>query len=77
MLYFSLQGSILERHHFATARSVLHETGIFDHLDSAVVKRIYFLMEELILATDMTRHAGYMTQLNSLKIENEDSQVVL
>ncbi|XP_064382236.1 high affinity 3',5'-cyclic-AMP phosphodiesterase 7A-like [Halichondria panicea] len=60
--------SILERHHCHTAKAVVKSTGLLDHLTPEHRFEIMSLMEDLILATDVSRHTVFMTQLEEMII---------
>ena len=57
----SLQtNSLLERHHCQSARGILRETGLLDHLPEK--HSIIALMEDLILATDVSKHKEFLNK---------------
>lgn len=72
-------GSMLERHHWRTTLSILHQSQLFDHLDKRTWQTLKQCTEQLILATDITRHQEFLTSLkkhldqNTLDIEGTES----
>ena len=54
--------SVLEYHHWRTALSIFHESGVFEHLDADVLSAIEWQTKSLILATDITRQQEFLTK---------------
>lgn len=52
--------SVLESHHWRFALSCFYEAHIFDHLSQAQWRQIEYLLQHLILATDISRQADYI-----------------
>ncbi|XP_067929657.1 high affinity 3',5'-cyclic-AMP phosphodiesterase 7A-like [Watersipora subatra] len=61
--------SVLEKHHWRMAMAVLHQTGLFNHLPSAVRSQIEVEMKSLILATDMSRQQSFFDQLKTRMVD--------
>lgn len=60
--------SILERHHCHTAKAMLKETGLLNHLPLEQRTEIVTLMEDLILATDVSRHKDFMARFEEMLV---------
>lgn len=79
LAYLHSSGSLLERHHWRSTLSILHQSRLFDHLDTRSWKTLRRCVEELILATDITRHQDFVANLkekldqNSLDVEGSES----
>lgn len=52
--------STLERHHCCTARSIIAESGIIDHMSPDKQKQVIDIMEQMVLSTDMSKHKEYV-----------------
>ena len=62
------QESILEKHHWYVTRSLLHETQLFGHARmTALIEPLYGRAEDMILVTDMSQHASFMSQMQSFR----------
>ena len=60
---FLLQNfSVLESHHWRFALSCFYESHIFDHLSQAQWREIEYLLQHLILATDISRQSEFIKQ---------------
>jgi len=72
--------SVLENHHWRSAVGILHESGVFSHLDQETRNTIEWLMKSLILATDITRQQEFLTKFkrhienNDLRLEDDENR---
>ncbi|XP_030637054.1 cGMP-dependent 3',5'-cyclic phosphodiesterase [Chanos chanos] len=72
---YSSQGSVLERHHFAQAISILNTQGcnIFDQFSRKGYQRMLDLMRDIILATDLAHHLRILGDLRKMAEEGYDN----
>ncbi|XP_041949824.1 cGMP-dependent 3',5'-cyclic phosphodiesterase-like isoform X2 [Alosa sapidissima] len=72
---YSSDGSVLERHHFAQAISILNSEGcnIFDNCSRKDYHRILDLMHDIILATDIAHHLRILGDLQKMTTDGYDS----
>lgn len=54
--------STLEYHHCYTARSIIAESGIIDHMTPDNQKQLITIMEQMVLSTDMSKHKEYVDE---------------
>ena len=54
--------SVLERHHINSAKAVIRESQLLDHFLPDDRQAVLTLMEDMILATDVSRHKDFMVQ---------------
>ncbi|KAL2095192.1 hypothetical protein ACEWY4_009911 [Coilia grayii] len=68
---YSSDGSVLERHHFFQAISILNSEGcnIFDNCSRKSYHRILDLMYTIILATDLAHHLRILDSLQKMATE--------
>ncbi|ESO06444.1 hypothetical protein HELRODRAFT_149347, partial [Helobdella robusta] len=64
--------SVLENHHWKGTISILHESQVFQHLPSHQWKRLTYLIEILILATDISKQQEI---LRKFKVDLTDKHV--
>ncbi|XP_064404655.1 cGMP-dependent 3',5'-cyclic phosphodiesterase-like isoform X2 [Halichondria panicea] len=71
---YSSEGSVLERHHFAQAVSILTSKGcgLFDHLTPTNYRRMLDLMQQIILATDIADHLRKMKDITKMAKDGYD-----
>ncbi|XP_042563020.1 cGMP-dependent 3',5'-cyclic phosphodiesterase-like, partial [Clupea harengus] len=71
---YSSDGSVMERHHFAEAISILNSEGcnIFDNCSRKDYHRILDLMHDIILATDLAHHLRILDDLQNMSTEGYD-----
>ena len=50
----------MEHHHIQSARGIINESRLLDHLGVEEKEAILQLMEELVLGTDFTQHKYYL-----------------
>lgn len=62
--------SLLERHHCFSSRAILKESGLLDHLSLSQRQEIVSLIEDLILATDVSRHKDFMNQFEEMLVSD-------
>jgi hypothetical protein len=63
--------SILEQHHCRASKALLREVGLLDHLPPHQRQDIASLMEELILATDFTKHKTFMATFEEMLVSDK------
>lgn len=52
--------SLLEHHHIQSARAIINESHLLDHLGAVEKEAIMQLMDDLVLGTDFTQHKYYL-----------------
>lgn len=60
--------SLLERHHCHAAKAILKESQLLDHLLPDERQEVLSLMEDMILATDVSRNKDFMTQFEEMLV---------
>ncbi|XP_067889146.1 cGMP-dependent 3',5'-cyclic phosphodiesterase isoform X2 [Heterodontus francisci] len=65
---YSSEGSVMERHHFAQAITILNSEGcnIFEHFSRKDYQRMLDMMRDIILATDMAHHLRIFPKLQEM-----------
>lgn len=57
---------MLESHHWRFALSCFYESHIFDHLSQAQWREIEYLLQHLILATDISRQGEFLVKFRGV-----------
>ena len=50
----------MEHHHIQSARAIINESHLLDHLGAEEKEAILQLMDDLVLGTDFTQHKYYV-----------------
>ncbi|XP_046438368.1 cGMP-dependent 3',5'-cyclic phosphodiesterase-like [Daphnia pulex] len=71
---YSSEGSVMERHHFAQTMCIINTLGcnIFENLSSGDYTRCLDLMQDIILATDVSHHLSIFRKLEDLATSGFD-----
>ena len=57
---YTQKHSLLEHHHIQSARGIINESRLLDHLGVEEKEGILQLMDDLVLGTDFTQHKHYV-----------------
>ncbi len=58
-------GSVLENHHWRSAVSALHESGVAAAMSAADLRRLKHVVREMILATDIGRQQEFLEEMRA------------